>query len=155
MVYHKIHYQNITKGIGFLFIVLFVYTATSKLLDIEQFQLQLLRFPYISKYAYWIAWGVPIVELVIAGLYLIPKLILTALYASLLLMSAFLAYIILVLNFSDYFPCSCGGIMSTMGWKDHIIFNAVFIALALLGILIEVKYKNKFNIKTLRSSGEG
>jgi hypothetical protein len=111
--------------------------------------LRLARFPFISTYAIWIAWGVPFLEIVIAGLFLFPKYILTALYASFSLMSIFTTYIILVLKFSDSIPCSCGGVISKLGWKEHLIFNLAFIAFALLGILL-VK-KNKKYIKILRS----
>ena len=138
-------YLIITKIASVLFIVLFVYTATSKLLNIELFQLRLARFPFISTYAIWIAWGVPFLEIVIAGLFLFPKFILTALYASFSLMSLFTTYIILVLKFSDSIPCSCGGVISKLGWKEHLIFNLAFIALALLGILLVKKQKTYKN----------
>ncbi len=128
--------NNIISIICYLYVVLFTYAATSKLLDLENFRLQLGRFPFISTYAIWIAWGVPFLEIVIAGLFLFPKYILTALYASLSLLTIFTTYIILVLNFSDSIPCSCGGVISKLGWNEHLIFNIAFIALALLGILM-------------------
>tara|TARA_R110000765_G_scaffold104005_2_gene193731 strand:+ start:1265 stop:1714 length:450 start_codon:yes stop_codon:yes gene_type:complete len=130
-------FYNITvRIISLLYIVLFVYTASSKLIHLGQFQLQLERFPFISSYATWIAIGVPLVELVVAGLFLFEKYILTALYASISLMVFFTTYIIMVLSFSDSIPCSCGGVVSSMGWKTHIIFNSTFIILALIGILL-------------------
>lgn len=128
--------HGIVKIIGLLFIVLFVYTATSKLINLGQFQLRLERMPYIAPYATWIAIVVPILELLVAGLFLFEKYILTALYASMLLMILFTTYIVIVLGFSDTIPCSCGGIISSMGWKEHIIFNCTFIVLALIGILV-------------------
>lgn len=132
-------YHRTIQIIGLLYIVLFVYTATSKLIHLGQFQQQLEQFPFISSYATWIAIGVPLVELVIAGLFVFPKYILTALYASMSLMILFTTYIITVLNFSDSIPCSCGGVISSMGWKSHIIFNSLFIALALIGIFLTSK----------------
>jgi len=130
-------FYNITvRIISLLYIVLFVYTASSKLIHLGQFQLQLEGFPFISSYATWIAIGVPLVELVVAGLFLFEKYILTALYASISLMVFFTTYIIMVLSFSDSIPCSCGGVVSSMGWKTHIIFNSTFIILALIGILL-------------------
>jgi hypothetical protein len=32
-------------------------------------------------------------------------------------------------------PCSCGGIISSLSWRQHIIFNGVFILLAITGII--------------------
>lgn len=140
-------YQLYLKIVSFLYILLFVYTATSKLLNIELFQLRLERFPFISTYAIWIAWGVPFLEIMIAGLFLFPKFILTALYASFSLMSIFTAYIILVLKFSDSVPCSCGGVISALDWKEHLIFNYAFIAIAIIGILLIEKNKKHVTIK--------
>ncbi len=137
----KILYQITPKIVSFLFIVLFVYTATSKFIDIKQFCLRLERFPMISSYAIWIAWGVPIIEVLISILFFFPKYTLTALYASFSLMSIFTIYIMLVLNLSNDIPCSCGGILQALNWKEHLIFNIVFIALALLGILLIKKSK--------------
>lgn len=119
-----------------MYIVLFVYTATSKLIHLDQFGEQLGRFPYISPFAPWIALGVPLVELAIVGLFLVPKLRMKALYASVSLMALFTIYIVTVLKFSDSIPCSCGGVISSMGWTAHILFNVAFIVLGLLGILL-------------------
>jgi uncharacterized membrane protein YphA (DoxX/SURF4 family) len=59
-----------------------------------------------------------------------------ALYASFGLMVIFSAYIITILNFSEYVPCSCGGILENMSWRQHFWFNAGFVALGALGVLI-------------------
>src|SRR3970040_1025074 len=51
-------------------------------------------------------------------------------------MVMFTAYIFIILNYSPFVPCSCGGILEKMGWKEHFIFNFVFIILAAAGIMI-------------------
>ncbi len=140
-------YTIVIKTASVLFIVLFIYAATSKLLNIEQFKLRLERFPIISSYVDWVAWGVPMIEILIAGLFFFQKFMLSAFYASFSLMTIFTAYIILVLNFSDSIPCSCGGVLAKMGWKEHIIFNFAFIFLALLGILLIEKSKKDLATK--------
>jgi hypothetical protein len=38
---------------------------------------------------------------------------------------------------SPYLPCSCGGILETMNWKEHLVFNLVFVCLAALGFWME------------------
>lgn len=129
--------QKITvQIIGTLFIVLFVYTATSKLLTINAFYEQLTRFPVLKSFPIVVAWGIPIVELVIALMFLFPKMVLRAFYSSLTLMTLFTVYIVWVLKFSNSTPCSCGGVISRLGWTDHIIFNCGFILLAFLGIVL-------------------
>ncbi len=141
MIQPKIN-QIILKTISILYIILFVYTASSKLINIDQFYYQIEEFPFISRLGIWITWGIPIIEILIAGLFLFPKYVLTALYASFSLMSLFTVYIFIVLIFGDNIPCSCGGVISTMGWREHILFNCVFILFSLIGILL-IKFRNK------------
>lgn len=125
--------------IKLLFMVLFVYTATSKLLDFEHFKMQLEKSPFISSYADWIIWGLPIIEFTIVGLFLFQRHLILALYASLFIMTLFTTYIIMVLNFSDDIPCACGGVLESLGWKAHIIFNLTFMSLAVIGISLSHK----------------
>lgn len=141
----SIQKKTIIGTISILFLVLFVYTASSKLLDLGLFELRLGRMPYIAPYASLLSWSVPLLELVIAGLLLIPKLRIIGLYASGILLTLFTIYIIAVLQFSDDIPCSCGGIISSLGWTDHIILNSFLVVLALLGILWS---KKQYNVQT-------
>jgi len=140
-------YQILIKGISLLFMILFVYAATSKLLSYEQFQIQLRKSPFISSYSILLAWMIPFVEYVIVGLFIIPKYISIAFYFSFSILILFTVYIGLVLNLSDHIPCSCGGIISNMGWKEHFVFNISFIILALIGIMILRRHKNNNNLK--------
>lgn len=50
-----------------LYVLLFVYAAVSKLLDFENFRVQLGQSPLLSAFAGLIAWMVPVIELLIAG----------------------------------------------------------------------------------------
>lgn len=141
MSYNGIHSKLVTL-FSLLLTILFVYTAVSKLVHLDLFQWRLERMPYISRYASLISWGVPFLELVIAGLLWFPKYQTMAFYASFILLGLFTTYIIIVLKYSDSIPCSCGGVISTLGWKDHILLNITFMVLALLGILWSKKQYN-------------
>ena len=142
MVRSKRVYQVVPKIIGMLFIIMFVYAATSKLLAFEAFKIQLERSPFISMYASLMVWMIPLIELSIVVLFLYKKYLLVAFYSSLILMTLFTTYIFLVLNFSDDIPCACGGILSNLGWRAHFIFNMGFILLALIGIITIHKQRN-------------
>ena len=50
-------------------------------------------------------------------------------------MSMFTAYIYILLNYSSFVPCSCGGILESLTWKEHMLFNIGFMAAAVIGIL--------------------
>ncbi len=145
MIHSKILYEDVPKTASILFIVLFAYAATSKFIDFTHFNTQLSQFPILANYATWIAWSIPILQLVIATLFIFPKFMLPAFYASLVLMCLLSIYIIGVLTFSNDVPCSCAGILA-LGWKEHLLFNMAFIVLAGIGILIMSKQK-KHDIK--------
>jgi uncharacterized membrane protein YphA (DoxX/SURF4 family) len=129
---------------------LFVYASVSKLLDFENFQIQLGQSPLLSAFAGWVSWGVPIVEIVIALLLLVPKFRLVGLFAAFSLMVMFTSYIFIILNYSSFVPCSCGGILEKMGWTEHLLFNIGFVILALIGILLQ-KNLQLSNFKILLS----
>ena len=126
----------ILEIICLLYVILFVYAALSKLLDFENFRVQLGQSPLLSAFAGSIAWIVPILELLIALLLVFKKCRLSGLFAAFSLMVMFTTYIYIILNYSSFVPCSCGGILEKMGWKEHLFFNFVFIMLAAAGILI-------------------
>lgn len=120
----------------FLFIALFVYAATSKLIDYQKFRIQLGQSPLLTAFAGLIAWAIPISEIGISIMLAWPKLRLTGLYLAFGLMVIFTGYIIAITKFSDYVPCSCGGVLQNMSWNEHLFFNIGFVLLALTGILL-------------------
>lgn len=133
---------NLTSEIiAYLYILLFVYAAVSKMLDFENFRVQLGQSPLLNAYAGIIAWMIPFLEILIALLLVFKASRRIGLLASLGLMVMFTAYIFLILNFSSYVPCSCGGILENMGWNEHLYFNIAFSFLAIGGLLI--LYNNK------------
>lgn len=131
---------NILNG-GFAF--LFVYAGISKLLDADHFRTQLGQSPLLTSFADQTVWLVPISELTIAIFLFVPRMRLLALYGFFSMMVLFTAYIIFILNFSDYIPCSCGGILEKMGWKQHLIFNLLFVIVAAATIVVESNQTEK------------
>lgn len=128
--------SRILDIICLLYVLLFVYAAASKLLDFENFQVQLGQSPMLSAFTGFVSWAVPIIELLIVVLLLFPRFRFFGLFAALSLMVMFTAYIFIILNYSSFVPCSCGGILEKLGWTEHLIFNVLFIVLAAAGILI-------------------
>ncbi|RXG17131.1 hypothetical protein DSM03_1026 [Leeuwenhoekiella aestuarii] len=118
------------------FTLLWVYAATAKLLEFEAFSVQLGQSPLLSAYAGVLVWLVQLSEYVLSGLLLFPKTKKMGLYGSLCLMTAFTTYIIIILNYADFVPCSCGGILESLGWTEHLIFNGICVLLAAFAFLI-------------------
>lgn len=130
----KILTKIIPLAVSFFFILLFIYAAASKMLDFENFQVQLAQSPLLSAYAGLISYAVIMLEIVVAGLLCFQVTRLIGLYASFALMVAFTVYIYLILHFSDFVPCSCGGILEKMSWQQHLVFNIISVLLAFIGI---------------------
>lgn len=127
--------------ISMLLGLLFFYAAISKLVEYAEFQKQLNYSPYIASFSSLLSWSLPAVELLIAALLIIKATRLWGLYASLALMTAFTAYLVMMLNFAkiEEVPCPCGGILGEMSWTVHVWFNLIFVALAGLGIWLQRK----------------
>ena len=144
----RFHISDKTKTtivdiIAYLYVLLFLYAATSKLLEYDKSLLQMSKSPIITDYAHILVWMVPVLEIIISIMLLIKRTILLGLYAAFALMCLFTAYIYAILNYSDHIPCSCGGVLAKLGWNEHLIFNIAFIALALIGILLQAKIIEK------------
>jgi hypothetical protein len=122
-----------------LFVVLFVYAAASKLFEYEKFRVQIGQSPLLTAFAATVAWLVPAIEIMIAAMLSILRFRLLGLYASFGLMVMFTAYIVVITRFSDYVPCSCGGVLEKLSWNDHLIFNLAFVALGAAAILFYPK----------------
>ena len=122
--------------VGYLFIILFSYAAFSKLLDYESFTIQLGQSPLLSAFAGWVSWFIPTLELLIAVLLMFKHTRFLALTASFGLMMMFSAYIYIILHYSEFVPCSCGGILEKMTWNEHLIFNLFFCLISALAIIL-------------------
>lgn len=135
---------TLIETICFLFVLLFVYAAVSKLIDYQKFRVQLGQSPLLSHYVNLVAWTIPGIEILISIMLITTRWRLLGLYGCFFFMVMFSEYIIAITKFSNYVPCSCGGILQKMNWNEHLIFNLFFIFLGLTGILLHHK-KTKIN----------
>jgi len=124
------------ETVSCVFIVLFTYAAISKLIDHESFIIQLGQSPLFTSVAIWVSWIVPAVEIMVSIGLALPGTRMVALYASFTLMVLFTAYIIAILNLDGHIPCSCGGVLESMGWKEHLVFNIGFTLLAMGAVMV-------------------
>lgn len=123
----------------YLFIMLFMYTAASKLLTIKSFASTLAKSPLIGSLNFIVAWAIPITEIIISVVLIFPAVRKTGMYASLLLMTVFTFYLVYMVFSGAELPCHCGGVISTMTWQQHIWFNLGFIAVAITGLSTQKK----------------
>lgn len=135
--------EIIIETIVFLYVVLFLYAAGSKLVDHQRFIAQIGKSPLLTDFAGLVSWIIPAVEIIISGMLIIPRIRLTGLYAAFGMMVMFTLYIIAILSFSKELPCSCGGVLSMLGWREHLVFNIGFVLLGLTGIILLTKQEEQ------------
>jgi len=119
-----------------VFILLFVYAVVSKIRDFERFSVELAKSPILNPIASWVVIAIPSIEIALSIFLIVKRFRLVALYASFSLMVMFSAYIVAILKFSSYIPCTCGGVLQNMSWKEHLIFNLCFVVLGTIGVLM-------------------
>jgi hypothetical protein len=131
--------KTMAEVIAGLFILLFLYTALSKLGEFAVFRHFLRSSPLIARNAGIMAVLIPAGEILVALLLFLPATRKQGLFASLALMLVFTVYLAYMLLFVPRLPCSCGGVISRLTWQQHLVFNIVFTVLALLGVRLHTR----------------
>lgn len=126
--------------ITWLLFILFIYTASDKLIHYKQTTSSMNNQPFDNKYTPLLVFGIPLAEYIVAALLISKRTLFIGLCSFLTLMLLFTGYIILIkINYYGRIPCSCGGVISSMNWTQHFFFNLFFILLAMCGIWIYQK----------------
>ena len=123
--------------ISALLILLFFYTATSKLLDFRNFREVLHSSPLIGRFSNFVVWTIPFAEIIASLLLFFPATRRKGLWCSLALMIIFTGYLTYMVFFSIIRPCNCGGVLRQMTWTQHLIFNIFFTLLAGIGLCLD------------------
>jgi len=129
----------IVKFIALLSILLFIYTGISKLIDYSLFKDQVAMSPILQPFAGIITWILPLAEFFTAILLIIPSLRLYGFYAACSLMVIFTLYLLGMITINRRLPCSCGGIIELLSWKQHVLINSLLIFLEFTGIRLQKK----------------
>ncbi|MBW8684725.1 MauE/DoxX family redox-associated membrane protein [Chitinophaga rhizophila] len=111
-----------------MLVLLFTYTALDKLSNISTFEYGLKAQVFHSAMIPALKWGIPLAELLIVILLLIPSLNSTGIVAGTFLMLGFTIYILLVLStvFSKV-PCACAGVFRTITWEQQLALNLIIL----------------------------
>lgn len=124
-----------------LLILLFSYTAFSKLADVEKFRYALSRSPLLSGSESIVAVLLPLIELFVSGLLYFESSRQKGFQASLILLLAFTIYLVCMLFTNKNLPCTCGGVIQQLNWREHIALNVFFILLTVTALLFHRKNK--------------
>jgi putative oxidoreductase len=125
-------------------IILWVYTACSKLIAFGEFSRQMALQPFGRIFNQLLVYFLPAIEFLVAVLLVMRKTRLIGLFVSCLLMFAFTFYISLVLTgYYTKMPCSCGGVIESLSWKDHLLFNLFFLLINLVAFYLLLNQSKK------------
>lgn len=154
MKWNQNHRGILIEVISLVFIILFVYTGLTKLMEGNMFYNTIRNSPVLGgeTLASFGSWLIPFIELAIAFLIAWRGTRLIGLYGALTLMILFTGYTAAILFLAPYVPCSCGGMISLLSWEQHLVFNIAFLGLAVLGIVLFQRERNMFKrIKTMET----
>ena len=122
-------------------ILLFFYTAFSKLITYPSFLKVLSDLPVIGQWHELMALTVIFSEILFGLLLIFPASRIRGLWCALSLMILFTLYLGYHIAVKSKLPCSCGGVISGLSWPQHVIFNIGFILLGVAGILADKKLR--------------
>ncbi|MET3606932.1 putative membrane protein YphA (DoxX/SURF4 family) [Mucilaginibacter rubeus] len=133
-------------------VLLFLYTGLSKLLDFKNFEVSMLFQHLPASVTLPMTYLLPLSEIVVAALMIPDKSRLAGIYAFLIMMTAFTLYVgAALLHLFPKAPCACGGMLKSLGWDQHFVFNVLFIILAVIAIRY---YQDKRKLTTKQKPPE-
>ena len=135
--------SDIVNSISAIFIALFVYTASDKLFGMNEFVSFIKSLEMMEYFGTFLAWSIPVSEILISMLLLFPLTRFKGLIASGGLMLVFTVYLMYMKLTVAQLPCHCGGAISRLSWSAHIWFNLLLIILAGLAIILNWRFKRK------------
>jgi len=130
--------QTLLECIAGVLIALFLYASLSKFMDFHTFTGEMLNQPLPHYITRFLIWFIPVTEIGMCIALLFERTRLYALYASLGFMTLFTIYsIFILLNFFGRIPCSCGGVIKRLTWRQHLVFNLFFVGVSVWGIILQ------------------
>lgn len=145
-------YHIAAEILCFLFVLLFGYTAMNKFLDHRNFQDQLVFATADPVAGRTLAYLIPVCEFIVAGLLCFGRTRVTGLYLFSGMLCCFSAYIIYLLYSDRHLPCTCGGVISQMTWKQHLIFNGGFIVAGIAALIFYTTKPAETDLKSIRTN---
>lgn len=125
---------KILSAFYILLLVLFVYSATDKLLDFASFRAVLHKSPIVGEKAPVVAWALPLLEFGISLLLLFRRTRRQGLWSALVLLAIYSGYLLVqsfLLGESIYYSA---GVLKQVTWWQHLIINFLLISLTVLGL---------------------
>jgi putative oxidoreductase len=150
MIVKKMIKELVLFIVVLLIVMMWLYASSSKYFDFAGFKRDMHKQPFPTWLSNILVIILPPIEITTALIVAWQKTRRIGLVITECLMSAFTLYIIAIMfNFFPRVPCSCGGIIKSFTWKEHLIFNLFFVAIGIIGLLLNKASENN-NIQKLK-----
>jgi len=127
----------LTDVIATILVMLFLYASFSKIFSYAAFKRAMHDQPFPSWFSDLLILFIPIIEIIIAVLLMFEDSRKQGFYASTAIMGVFTLYIAgILLHFFAWEPCNCGGLINSLTWQQHLIFNLFFLIISIIGVVL-------------------
>src|ERR1700743_701081 len=132
--------QVLLECISALLVMLFIYASLRKFIDFQKFTGEMNNQPLPNSWTPFLVWFIPCSEILISLALIFERTRLLGLYGSLVLMGLFTIYAILILSHVfPYVPCSCGGVIKRLTWRQHLVLNLFYVTISIIGAIAQRK----------------
>jgi len=146
--------QVMSEIISFLLILLFLYAGVSKIYGFPGFIRDMHNQPFPLWFSNFLILFIPLMELLLVAMLFVHRTRRWGLWGSLVVMTAFTLYTsVILLRLFGRIPCSCGGIIKSLSWRQHLLFNLFFVGVAIIDLYLHIDNKKKsVNTTTYRTN---
>ena len=125
--------------------IVFLYSAISKSMNVELFINNLDKSPFFFNLnTKFLAFLIITIEFLIPGVLFFESTSKIGYISSFFLLFVFTGYILMMIVFSPYLPCSCGGLIEHLSWNQHIYFNILFMCFSFILFNNADKHESSF-----------
>ncbi len=129
--------QWIIVTVTICLLLLWIPVALDKLSNFTAFKASMKQQPLPGWLSSALIYLLPVAELITALLLVFGKTRKFGFSMSLVLMLIFTGYVgLALLGAWGNLPCSCGAVISGMGWRLHFLFNCSFLILSAYGVYL-------------------
>jgi uncharacterized membrane protein YphA (DoxX/SURF4 family) len=109
--------------------------CSSKVYDFEGTRQAMHNQVFPNSVANFLLYFIIITELVLGMMLLFKPTQVVGIYGVFVMMMLFTLYVALVyFRIFDRVPCSCGGILPSIGWGEHLVLNLFLLGIAWIGV---------------------
>lgn len=124
----------------YMIILLFAYAALNKLFLFDVYLYDLGRSPFIGFATPVLSVLIPSVELTLSVMLIFQRTRALALPGSFILMLMFTLYVGAIIAFTTGgMPCTCGGLIKELSWRQHFVLNISYTVIALYAWFLNKK----------------